>query len=258
MLKKRKVIITGGSKGIGKSIANKFAENNFEIFLLASNENNLKKTADEISQKFKTLVHFCSSNLKTEKGCQFAISQIRKKFNNFDTIIFCAGDTKSGIFEKQPISEYFDGFALKYYSVVRLTQALWKNLKKSKGWMITINGAMAHTPDPNFMVGGSVNAALQNFTKALSKAGVLHGINVNSINPGMTSTERLISIIKSNAKRENISFAKSKNNALKAANLERFSSPEEVAEIAYFLCQSNVRHLNGIEINLDGGKKPTI
>ena len=57
---------------------------------------------------------------------------------------------------------------------------------------------MAHTPDPNFMVGGSVNAALQNYTKALSKKGILDGVNVNSINPGMTSTDRLISIIKGN------------------------------------------------------------
>ena len=77
------------------------------------------------------------------------------------------------------IEEYFDGFALKFFSVVRLTKTLWNNLKKNKGWIVIINGAMAHTPDPNFMVGGSVNAALQNFSKALSKKGTLEGVNVN-------------------------------------------------------------------------------
>ena len=64
--------------------------------------------------------------------------------------------------------------------------------------------------------------------------------------------------IKATAKREKISFDKAKKNALKASNLLRFSTPEEVAEVAFFICQNKVRHLNGTEINLDGGKKPTI
>ena len=182
----------------------------------------------------------------------------KKQFDSFDTLIFCAGDTKSGDFLTQPIEDFYDGFALKFYSVVRLSKGLWNILKRKKGWLLTINGGMAHTPDPNFMVGGSVNAALQNFTKALSKKGVLDEVNVNSINPGMTSTERLVSIIKANAKREKISFAKAKKNALESLNLKRFSTPEEIAEVAFFICQTKVRHLNGTEINLDGGKKPTI
>ena len=258
MLKKRKIIITGASKGIGRSIANKFAENKFDIFLISSNKNNLSNAAKEIKKKYGVKVDFCATNLKKEEGCNYAIQKIKTNFNDFDTIIFCAGDTKSGDLLSQPIEDYFDGFALKFFSVVRLTKTLWNNLKKNKGWIVIINGAMAHTPDPNFMVGGSVNAALQNFSKALSKKGTLEGVNVNTINPGMTSTERLISIIKSKAKRENISFAKAKKNALASANLSRFSSPEEVAEVAYFLCQKNIRHLNGTVINLDGGKKSTI
>ena len=91
-----------------------------------------------------------------------------------------------------------------------------------------------------------------------SKKGILDGVNVNSINPGMTSTDRLYSIIKASANKEKISFSKAKKKALEAMNLERFSTPEEVAEVAFFICQNQVRHLNGTEINLDGGKKPTI
>ena len=258
MSKKRKIIITGSSKGIGKSIAYKFGEKNCDVFLISSNEKHLKKVTSDIKKKFMVNVDYCAANLKTEEGCDYTIKTIKRKFNDFDTLIFCAGDTKSGDLLTQPISDYYDGFALKFYSVVRLTKGLWHNLKKKKGWLLTINGGMAHTPDPNFMVGGSVNAALQNFTKALSKKGVLDEVNVNSINPGMTSTDRLISIIKANAKREKITFTKAKQNALRAANLKRFSTPEEVAEVAFFICQYNVRHLNGTEINLDGGKKPTI
>ena len=50
---KRKAIITGGSKGIGKAIAERFAQENIDIFLLASNEENLAKTASELKSKYK-------------------------------------------------------------------------------------------------------------------------------------------------------------------------------------------------------------
>ena len=123
---------------------------------------------------------------------------------------------------------------------------------------MSINGAMSHSPDPFFMVGGAVNAAFQNFTKALSKRGLVDGVNVNSINPGMTSTDRLITIIQNNADREGISFVDAEKNALNDIGLDRFSTPEEVAELAYFLCDPKIRHLTGTEINLDGGKKQTI
>ena len=258
MENKRKVIITGGSKGIGKSIAFKFAENKFDIYLLSSNKKNLQKVKNAIKKKFDVNILFCNANLKTQEGCNFAIKKIQSDFNDFDTIIFSAGDTKSGNFLTQPLEDYFDGFALKFFSVVRLLRAFWKILKRKKGWVVIINGAMAHTPDQNFMVGGAVNAALQNFSNALSKKGMIDNVNVNVINPGMTSTKRLNAIIRANAKRENTSFKIAKNNALLSSNLKRFSTPEEVAEVAYFICQKNVRHFNGNIINLDGGKKPTI
>ena len=139
-----------------------------------------------------------------------------------------------------------------------MSKAFWPTLSKNKGWVVSINGAMSHSPDPFFMVGGAVNAAFLNFSKALSKRGLIDGVNVNSINPGMTSTDRLITIIQSNADREGITFAEAERKALENIGLDRFGTPEEVAELTYFLCDPKMRHLTGTEINLDGGKKTTI
>ena len=254
----RKAVITGGSKGIGKAIAERFAKENIDVFLLASNEENLKKTASELEKKYKSKIYFHASNLKTKEGCESAIKIIENKFENFDTLVFSAGATKSGDFITQPFEDFEDGFALKFYSAVRLSKAFWPTLSKNKGWIVSINGAMSHSPDPFFMVGGAVNAAFLNFTKALSKRGLSDGVNVNSINPGMTSTDRLITIIQSNADREGISYDKAEKKALQNIGLDRFGTPEEVAELTYFLCNPKMRHLTGTEINLDGGKKPTI
>ena len=204
---KRKAIITGGSKGIGKAIAKRFAQEKIDIYLLASNEENLEKTTSELKSKYKVNIHYHASDLKTKEGCNSAINSIENEFHDFDTLIFSAGATKSGDFLKQPIEDFEDGFALKFYSAIRLSKAFWPTLSKNKGWVVSINGAMSHSPDPFFMVGGAVNAAFLNFSKALSKRGLVDGLNVNSINPGMTSTDRLITIIQSNADREGISFA---------------------------------------------------
>ena len=254
----RKAIITGGSKGIGKAIAERFAKESIDLYLLASNEERLKKTSSELKNKYKVNVFYHASDLKTRIGCESAIKIIENNFEDFDTLIFSAGATKSGDFLKQPIEDFEDGFALKFYSAVRLSKAFWPTLSKNKGWVVSINGAMSHSPDPFFMVGGAVNAAFLNFSKALSKKGVIDGVNVNSINPGMTSTDRLITIIQSAAEREGTNFAEAEAKALKNIGLDRFGTPEEVAELTYFLCNPKMRHLTGTEINLDGGKKTTI
>ena len=254
----RKAVITGGSKGIGKAIAERFAQEGIDIYLLASNESNLIKTADELKSKYSVNILYHACDLKIAEGCASAITNVQNNFKNFDTLVFSAGATKSGDFLDQPIEDFEDGFALKFYSAVRLSKAFWPILVKNKGWVVSINGAMSHSPDPFFMVGGSVNAAFLNFSKALSKRGLIDGVNVNSINPGMTSTDRLITIIQSNADREGISFAEAEKKALKNIGLDRFGTPEEVAELTYFLCNPNMRHLTGTEINLDGGKKTSI
>ena len=257
-MKNRKIVITGASRGIGKAIAKKFAEDDCEIYLISSNEKILKDASEEINEGNNSKLYYFATNLKTEQGCKDVITDIQNNFNDFDTIIFSAGDTKSGDFLSQPINDFFDGFDLKFYSVVRLLKGLWTNLKHKKGWVVAINGQMANTPNPNFTVGGAVNSALENLCKALSKRGIKDNVNINVIHPGMTSTDRLISIIQANSKRENISFDQAKENSLKASGLDRFSTPEEVAELAYFLCKENVRHINGTSITLDGGIKPTI
>ena len=186
----RKAVITGGSKGIGKAIAERFAQEGIDIYLLASNESNLIKTADELKSKYSVNILYHACDLKTAEGCASAITNVQNNFKNFDTLVFSAGATKSGDFLDQPIEDFEDGFALKFYSAVRLSKAFWPILVKNKGWVVSINGAMSHSPDPFFMVGGSVNAAFLNFSKALSKRGFIDGVNVNSINPGMTSTEK--------------------------------------------------------------------
>ena len=141
----RKAVITGSSKGIGKAIAERFAQENIDVYLLASNEENLKQTTSELKNKYNVNVYYHASDLKTKPGCESAIEAVKNEFTDFDTLVFSAGATKSGDFLEQPIEDFEDGFALKFYSAVRLSKAFWPTLSRNKGWVVSINGAMSHS-----------------------------------------------------------------------------------------------------------------
>ena len=119
--------------------------------------------------------------------------------------------------------------------------------------MINIVGGFARTPSSDFMVGGSVNAALANFTKALANQGLKDDVNVNWIHPGMTVTERLKETFEIRAVQQNLSREQVQENAVAAEGLRRLGEPEDVAELVAFLCSPQARHIHGTGISVDGG-----
>ena len=101
------------------------------------------------------------------------------------------GATKRGDFLTLTDEEWTDGFALKFYAAMRLSRAAWPYLQASHGRIINIIGVGGRTGSAEFTIGGAVNAALMNLTKALADRGVKDGVRVNAINPGSIATERL-------------------------------------------------------------------
>ena len=67
---------------------------------------------------------------------------------------------------------------------MRLTRAAWPYLEVSRGSVINVSGGGGRTPGAEFAIGGSVNAAMQSFTKAMAELGIADGVQVNVINPG--------------------------------------------------------------------------
>ena len=112
-------------------------------------------------------------------------------FGGLDLLVNNAGATKRGPFLELSEDDWQDGFALKFFGAVRLSRVAWPYLKLSGGQVINIIGAGGRTPTAEFTIGGSVNAGLMNFTKALADQGLADGVRVNGINPGPILTERL-------------------------------------------------------------------
>lgn len=244
--------ISGGSKGIGFACARRLAKDGSDVFLAASNAERLAEAADRIRQETGRRAGFHAADLRSLEGCREAVSALAS-FGGCDILINSAGATKGGIFPDQPDEDMVDGFALKFHGAVRLCRLLWPALKKSNGTVINIVGGFARTPAADFMVGGAVNAALANFTKALADKGLQDDVNVNWIHPGLTVTERLEGIFADRAGQQGRTRDEIETASIAAEGIRRLGQPEDVAGLVAFLCSAEGRHVHGTGISVDGG-----
>jgi len=166
----------------------------------------------------------------------------------------CWSTTRSGIFLELPDEAFHDGFALKYFACVRLSKLFWPMLKDAQGHVVNIIGGAARTPDQLFLVGGSVNAAMANFSKGLSGLGKRDGVNVNVIHPGLTETDRVTTLLAQRAQASGITPDAARKQLMEKDGLRRIGQPEDVAEMALFLCTERARHIQGFAIAVDGGQ----
>ena len=120
-------------------------------------------------------------------------------------------------------------------------------------WLVNIVGGMARTPNPGFTIGGSVNAALANFSKALAGQGLVDDVNVNTIHPGQVQTERLTEMMADQAAAQGKTPEQVLEETIQRQGLRRLGTPEDVAELALFLCLPRARHIQGTSISVDGG-----
>ena len=247
------IVVTGGSRGIGKAIAASFAREGAQTVLAASSQANLDAAAKEIGNSGPRPLTF-GGDLKTLEACEALHASVKEKAGRCDVLINNAGATRSGNFLDMPDAAFHDGFALKYFACVRLSKLFWPMLKDAEGRMVNIIGGAARTPDPLFLVGGSVNAAMANFSKGLAGLGKKDGVNVNVIHPGTTETDRIRQLFQQRAEASGTTPEDIRKQTMEKDGLRRIGQPEDVAELALFLCSERARHIQGAAIGVDGGQ----
>ena len=146
------------------------------------------------------------------------------------------------------------GFALKFFGYVRMCRALWPMLKESHGSVINIVGTGALTPGPRFAIGGSVNAAVANFSKALANLGLVDDVNVNVVHPGtVAETDRYETVLARNAEAQGLERDEAERRSLVSQGIRRFALPADVATVAAFLASPLARQIQGVQAIVDGG-----
>ncbi|GAB1489155.1 SDR family oxidoreductase [Opitutaceae bacterium] len=247
------VVVTGGSRGIGRGIAAAFAAEGAQTVLVASSRANLDAAADAIAAAGALRPDVCAADLRRESDCKTVFEAVSNRHGRCNILVNVAGATRAGAFLDLSAETWQDGFALKFFGCVTLCRLFWPLLKASRGHVINIIGGAARTPDPAFMIGGSVNAAMHNFTKGLAGLGKREGVNVNAILPGLTETERVEQLFKQRAEVNGRTAAEERAAQIAAEGIQRLGRPEDVAALALFLASERARHIQGTAIAVDGG-----
>ena len=192
------VVISGASRGIGRGDRAAFAREGAQTVLASSSEKNLAAAAEGDRRRGPEAAH--RRRRPAPARCLRALfKRVNERFGRCDVLVNNAGATRAGNFMELPDEAWLDGFALKFFGAVRLTRLFWPLLKASEGHVVNIIGGAARTVEPEFLIGGSVNAASANFAKGLSRLGMRNGVHVNAIHPGTTATERTEQLLEQRA-----------------------------------------------------------
>ncbi len=250
-------IVTGASRGIGRTIAMRLAKEGAHTVLCARDAAALASTVKEIEQAGGKAA-FLAADLRIPDApallADFALAQ----FGRIDIVVNNAGATKRDAFSKLTDEDWADGFALKFFGAVRLTRAAWPHLKASRGSIVNISGAGGRTPGAEFAIGGSVNAAMQSFTKAMAEQGIADGVQVNVINPGLIRTGRLQKRLEALVAEKGIDLAAAERAMIADTRSTRIGETEDIAALAAFIAGPEGRFLQGAMIDMDGGYTKTL
>lgn len=256
-MRPRTAIVTGSSRGIGRAIAMRLARDGARVVLCARDTSALQSVADEITATAGSATAIALDLREPDNPARLARHAIETS-GSIDIVVNNAGATKRGDFETLTDDDWEDGFALKFFGAVRLTRAAWPHLKSSRGSVVNISGIGGRTPGPQFAIGGSVNAAMLSFTKAIADLGIRDGVQVNAISPGAIRTDRLDKRLDAVAGLHGRGRAEAERHFVQEAQITRIGEPEDIAALVAFVTGPEGRFLQGSLIDMDGGQTKTL
>ena len=247
-------LVTGASRGIGAAIALELAREGVLVCLAARDQDKLDEVAASVaalSGRNRTITF--AGDLRDADTVRRSVEATVGGFGRLDILVNNAGATKRADFFTLSEDDWMDGFALKFHGYVRATRAAWPHLRASKGCIVNIVGVGSRTGSAEFTIGGSVNVALLNFTKAMADIGVHEGVRVNAINPGLIETERFGRNIERVSREHGFDREQAIEFLLKWHGTTRVGRPEEIGWLTAYLASTRADFIQGCVIDIAGG-----
>ena len=253
-LKDRKVLITGGSKGIGLACAKAFIAEGARVALVSRSEDNLKKAKASLRDAYTI-----AADLVDAAAAAAMVERVEKEFGPIDILVNSAGAAKRTDADDLTPAAWRAGMDAKYFSYINVIDPLIKKMgKRGQGVVINVIGAGGKVASPTHLAGGAANAALMLATAGLAYAYASKNVRVIGLNPGVTRTERVAQGLKAEAKRANVSEEQAYKQMVARLPMGKPAEPEELADIVVFAASERGRYLNGANISTDGAASHVI
>lgn len=249
MLKDKVCIVTGAASGIGLSIAQAFAKENARVVMSDINESRLKDESGKIN------AFYFASDLSTQKGCKDLVDYTVNKFSKVDILVNNAGIQHVSPIEDFPEEKWSFIISLMLTAPFLLTKYVWPSMKSQKwGRIININSVHGIRASEFKVAYISAKHGLSGLTKVAALEGAPYGITVNSICPSFVRTPLVDNQIDDQAKTHGIAREKViEEIMLKKAAIKKLIEPNDIAEVAKFLCTPAASYITGSMMTIDCG-----
>jgi 3-oxoacyl-[acyl-carrier protein] reductase len=246
-----RVLITGGSKGIGAACGKVFAQEGCRIVLVARDAELLASTAAEIRGigHNSGTIETCSADLSDPAERE----RVAAAYPDVTILVNNAGAIPGGGLLDLTMARWQDAWNLKVMGYIHMTQLYLEKMKaRGSGTIVNITGSAGRSPRYDYVCGATGNAALMAFTGAVGGKAVDWGVRVFAINPAATRTDRIITLSKARAK-SSLGDENRWEEVLSNLPLDRLIEPDEIANMAAFLASPACGYVSGATIDVDGG-----
>jgi NAD(P)-dependent dehydrogenase (short-subunit alcohol dehydrogenase family) len=235
-LQGKRVLVTGGSKGIGLACAEAFAAEGADVRVASRKPEGSKFTAKAV-----------------DLAAKGAAEQLGDWAGDLDVLVNNAGAIPGGNLLKVDEDTWRKAWDLKVFGYINLSRRVYARMKeKRSGVIVNIIGSAGEKLDAAYIAGSTANAGLMAFTKALGGASHADGIRVVGINPGPVATDRLKSLYRQRAE-SILGDAGRYEELFKDMSFGRPGKPEEIAAAVLFLASARSAYTSGTILTIDGG-----
>lgn len=234
----RNVVITGGTRGIGKAIAEAFAKCGDKVFVIYERS---EKQAEALSKELGVIPIRC--DISKREDVIRAVSEIHRVAPSVDVLVNNAGISQIKLFSDITEEELYRMFGVNTFGAFFITQELLPDMiRKKAGKIINISSMWGEVGASCEVHYSASKSAVIGFTKALAKELAPSGITVNCITPGVIDTEMNGCI-----------DAETKKELIDEIPLMRMGKPREVANLTLFLASDSADYITGQVVGISGG-----
>jgi len=249
-LKDKVSIITGGGSGIGKAIAQVFAQQGSKVFILDLNKTSVDEVVGNIrDQHFHAKAYPCNVAIKQE--VKDAVDAIAKEYGRIDILVNCAGIAHIGKLDNTAEADFDRLFNVNVKGVYNAMQAAVIHMKNQKsGVILNLASVASSVGVADRFAYSMTKGAVLSMTISVAKDYVKEGIRCNCISPGRVHTPFVDGFLKANYPgKEEEMFEK----LSKTQPIGRMAKPVEIAHLALYLCSDEASFITGTDYPIDGG-----
>jgi NAD(P)-dependent dehydrogenase (short-subunit alcohol dehydrogenase family) len=252
---KKRVLVTGGTKGIGQAVAARLRKAGARVLITARTRPSSAADTDL----------FIATDITTAEGCAAVADAVRERLGGIDIIVHVVGGSSApaGGFAVLNDNEWHRALALNLFPAVRLDRALLPAmLDQGSGVIIHVTSIQRVMPlHEATLAYAAAKAALANYSKGLSKEVSPKGIRVVQVSPGWVETEAAVGLVNELAASKSTDYESARKalmDSIGGIPIGRPARPSEVADLIAFLASPRAASITGTEYVIDGGTVPTV